>query len=514
MTRQWFYLGLSERFVLGKVVFDEVEKYMRSSTLLFAAIPTVALVTLAQSGRAVAASLTIGQNFTGLTIRESRAIPADSFGAVGLHHIIQVANGGFSIYDKLGNVLSRSSLDQFFASSGLPTINAANNFDARVIYDPTSQRWFASAADRTDANGIGQTFPLGNRVVLAVSKSADPTQGWTGFALPSSNPANPQFADAPTLGVDADGVHIGVKLFDSQLANLESTLISIPKADLIGQNPTIANGQGIVGVPRINYGALVVPVTDFYNPADGKVDFLSQFTSDQLIRSSLNNNGELSNPTNIKVNELARPLPSLQPNRTRTLETGDNSLGGSVVRVGNSIWAVNTSVDKANSRNVLRWYEIDATTNKVRQQGEIGDTNHDYFYPSLAVNQQGNVVIGFNRSGAKEFISSYAIAGSTKNGKTTFGDALLLKAGEANYFRDFGQGRNRWGDYSSTVIDPSDPLSFWTFQQVAGNNNEWFTQVSQVRIVGNIAKTPEPPIGFGLLGISVLAVTKRQKRMQ
>jgi hypothetical protein len=486
---------------------------MRLSTLLFAAVPTVAMVTLVPGSRAVAASLTIGQNFTGLTIRESRAIPADSFGAVGLNHIIQVANGGFSIYDKLGNVLSRSSLDQFFASSGLPTINAANNFDARVIYDPTSQRWFASAADRTDANGIGQTFPLGNRVVLAVSKSADPTQGWTGFALPSSDPANPQFADAPTLGVDADGVHIGVKLFDSQLANVESTLISIPKVDLIGNNPTIANGQGLVGVPRINYGALVMPVTDFYNPADGKVDFLSQFTNDQLIRSSLTNNGELSDPTNVKVNQFARPLPGLQPNGTRTLETGDNSLSGSVIRVGNSIWAINTSANKTNNRNVLRWYEIDATTNKIRQQGEIGDANHDYFYPSLAVNQQGNVVIGFNRSGANEFISSYAIAGSTKNGKTTFGNPQLLKAGEANYFRDFGQGRNRWGDYSSTVIDPSDPLSFWTFQQVASKNNEWFTQITQVKLTGPIAKTPEPTIGLGLFGAGVFVATKRKKRI-
>jgi hypothetical protein len=490
-----------------------VEKYMRASSLLFAAIPTVALVTLASSSRAVAASLTVGQNFTGLTIRESRAIPADSFGAVGLNHIIQVANGGFSIYDKLGNVLNRSSLDQFFAASGLPSANASNNFDARVIYDPTSQRWFATAADRTDANGIGQTFPLGNRVVLAVSQSADPTQGWTGFALPSSDPSNPQFADAPTLGVDADGVHIGVKLFDSQLANLESTLISIPKVDLIANNPTIVNGQGVVGVPRIDYGALVVPVTDFYNPADGKVDFLSQFISDQLIRSSLTTNGELSDPTNIKVNDLTRPLPGLQPNGTRTLETGDNSLGGSVVRVGNSIWAVNASADKTKQRNVLRWYEIDATTNKIRQQGELGEANHDYFYPSLAVNQQGNVVIGFNRSGANEFISSYAIAGSTQNGKTTFGDALLLKAGEATYFRDFGQGRNRWGDYSSTVIDPSDPFSFWTFQQVAGTNNEWFTQITQVKLAGTIAKTPEPTIGLGLIGVSVFAITKRKKRM-
>jgi hypothetical protein len=482
---------------------------MRARKLLLVTVPTVALVTFGCGSVAIAASLSLGTNFTGISFQNRRVIPSDGFGSVGQNHLVQISNAGFSIYDKQGQVLRRSSLDAFFADAGLPTRNAANNFDARVIYDPTSQRWFASAADRTDANGIGQTFPLGNRVVLAVSNSADPTQGWQGWAIPVSRPNHPLFADAPTLGVDADGVNIGVKLFDGALANIDSTVISIPKADLLGRNPNIDRGVAIVGVPKSEYGALIMPVTDFSNPADGQVDFLSQINNQQLIRSTLTTDGELSDPTNINVAEFAMPLSGIQPNGRRTLEAGDNSLGGSVMRVKDSIWGVHASADKTNRRNVLRWYELDAKTNRVKQQGEIGDASHDYLYPSLAVNQQGDVVIGFNRSGGGEFISSYAIAGSTANGKTTFGQPLLLKAGQANYFRDFGTGRNRWGDYSSTVIDPSDPLSFWTFQQVAGQNHEWFTQISQVKLVRSGVTTPEPGAIVGMVVIGMVARRNR-----
>jgi hypothetical protein len=486
--------------------------------ILLAALPTATLASLGLANSAFAATLSIGTNVAGLSFQQTRIIPSDNFGAVGPNHIVQTANNGFQIYNKQGKVLQASSLDEFFRSTGLPARNAAGNFDSRVIYDPTSQRWFASAADRTDQLGIAQTFPLGNRVVLAVSNSADPTQGWKGLAIPSGDDNNPQFADAPNLGVDADGVSIGVQLFAADLSTTGSTLFTIPKQDLLGPNPNIDRGTAILGVPRQDYGSLVIPVTDFTSPGDGKVDFLSQFTDRQLVRSSLSLQGELSDPTNINVRPFSPPRRAIQPDGTRTLDAGSNSLGGSVIRVGNSIWTVNTSASGSSSddgaRNVLRWYEIDATTNQIKQQGEIGDATHDYIYPSLAVNQTGDVVIGFNRSGLNEFISSYAIAGKTVNGKTNFGQPLLLKAGEANYFRDFGAGRNRWGDYSSTVLDPSDPLSFWTFQNVAGRDNQWFTQITQVRL--NAVKTPEPTVNLSTnLGLitAIGFILRRQRRI-
>jgi hypothetical protein len=465
---------------------------------------------LGMSQVAIASPTTIGQNFTGLSDQDGPVIPADNSGAVGLQHIVQVTNQGFAVYDKTtGQVQQKTSLDHFWRSTGLPAANATNNFDPRVLFDPTSQRWFTIAADRTDANGQPQNFPLSNRVVLAVSESADPTQGWRGFSLPASGTGTSLFADAPTLGIDADGIHIAANMFDANLNNTTSTLFAIGKAQLLSAAPNQLVYDRRFGVSNADYGSSLQPVVDFSNPADGRADFFATAGNNQLLRSGLTI-GQGLNPTqSIALTNFSTAPNALQPDGSRTLETGDPRLSSSIVRVGDAFWVVNTSADATGEHAVIRWSEIDAKTNQVKQSGEIGDGAHDYFYPSIAVNGLGNVVIGFNRSGADEYVSSYAIAASTTGGITQFGRPQLLQAGVDNYYQTFGFGRNRWGDSSATVLDPSDPLSFWTFQQVAGRDNQWTTQISQVR-VGPTVKTPEPAVGVGFL--LLLAVQRRYRR--
>jgi hypothetical protein len=46
--------------------------------------------------------------------------------------------------------------------------------------------------------------------------------------------------------------------------------------------------------------------------------------------------------------------------------------------------------------------------------------------------------------------------------------SLDFKAGEAPYVKRFTGTRNRWGDYSNTVVDPLNDLDFWTIQEYAG----------------------------------------------
>ncbi len=45
----------------------------------------------------------------------------------------------------------------------------------------------------------------------------------------------------------------------------------------------------------------------------------------------------------------------------------------------------------------------------------------------------------------------------------------VTKAGEAPYVL-FRGGSNRWGDFSATVVDPTDDLSFWTIQEFAAQS--------------------------------------------
>ena len=98
------------------------------------------------------------------------------------------------------------------------------------------------------------------------------------------------------------------------------------------------------------------------------------------------------------------------------------------------------------------------------------------------MNKFDDVVVGFSGSGESQFVSSYAGLGKTSSGVTTFGEPLQLKTGVASYFQDFGSGRNRWGDYSATVIDPADPFTFWTFQEFVSSEDIWSTQITQLLV--------------------------------
>lgn len=107
-----------------------------------------------------------------------------------------------------------------------------------------------------------------------------------------------------------------------------------------------------------------------------------------------------------------------------------------------------------------------------------------YFYPSIAVNTSGDVVIGFSGSNTSTFASAYAVvgtsAGGVPGGSLTFGSPVQTKAGV-----DFYDG-DRWGDYSATTVDPADPGVFWTHQEYAGarsgsgTNWNWATQATEV----------------------------------
>ena len=107
-----------------------------------------------------------------------------------------------------------------------------------------------------------------------------------------------------------------------------------------------------------------------------------------------------------------------------------------------------------------------------------------------------------------EFVSSYAVAGETVAGVTTFGIPMLLKAGVANYHYFPVNGLSRWGDFSSINVDPTDPNVFWTNQEFVSGPDVWSTQITQIRIV------PEPsvPAILGATMLMFLFVRRRARR--
>jgi hypothetical protein len=137
-----------------------------------------------------------------------------------------------------------------------------------------------------------------------------------------------------------------------------------------------------------------------------------------------------------------------------------------VYEVGGVLYAVHNT--EVNNLSAVRWYRLNPANHAVLEAGTISDPTLDLFFPSIAANPAGTVVICFNASSISSYVSAYAVVGQTVNGVATFGSRVLLKAGTASYQDQPGVDPatyvSRWGDYSSTCMDPADPNRFWTIQ--------------------------------------------------
>ncbi len=456
-----------------------------------------------------AASFSIGLNFTGGTLTDGISLngggyaPPDTMGAVGTTQVAEFINGIYAVYDKSTGspVGSKISDTTFWTTAGLP--NPGGLSDPRILFDSASNRWFACEITTAQITG--------NHILVARSNSADLTAGWSAVDVPVTNG---KFADYPTLGLDATGVYVGTNDFTAANAFSSVAVYSIPKADLTAAVPSTANLSRLDNLSANTRGFTIQPVVDF-GPAKGYAPLIAvdnQFFS-KIDRTNLLGAGgpgaTLSSTTVINVASTSFSPLAKQPDGTTQIDTLDDRFSGNVLQVGNVLYMAH--VISAAGRSAIRWTKINEATNAVLQEGTISDPNFDFYFPSIAANANGHVVIGFNRSGigGTDFIGSFAVVGTTDGlGTTTFGAPVLLKAGQANYHRYGGNGE-RWGDYSSTEIDPSNPNIFWTFQEFAISNSLWGTQITQIIV-------PEPGslilFIFGVVGFAVFAWRRTARR--
>jgi MYXO-CTERM domain-containing protein len=94
-----------------------------------------------------------------------------------------------------------------------------------------------------------------------------------------------------------------------------------------------------------------------------------------------------------------------------------------------------------------------------------------YGFPSISVNQNDDVLIGFTRFSPLTYPSAaYAIRRSG-DAINTVRDTAVYRPGQAAYNIGSGTGtarQNRWGEFSAGQTDPVDDTKFWTVQEYAG----------------------------------------------
>jgi hypothetical protein len=425
--------------------------------------------------------VTIGLNFRGSELFvDSNFIPPDTMGAVGPDNIVEMINGRFKIYNKTTGAPEFSiSLDGFWTTVVGLTIMSGYTFDPRIVYDPASGRWFATSID----SGAG------NNIYLARSDTSDPTGDWDGVRFPADIVGVAEFHDYDTLAVDADGVYICTNDF---YGGGNESCYSIPKSDLLLATPSVARLTRFeatpAGLPSV-IGS-IQPVLDF-GPSDGRAALVGVSLAGTLVRGNILGAGGAGASLGTVVNIAGAPFtsqapPARQPHPSDfTIENVSPRIVANVFEQGDSLWAVHAVLGSSGS-SAIRWYEINESTNTVVQTGLIEDSNEDYHEPSIAVNEFGNVVIGYTCSGPTLEPSACVSVGETVGGVTTFESPLVLRLGAGHYYRTDSNSRNRWGDYSATVIDPADPCTFWTFQEfvavsaVGNTGGSWGIQITEL----------------------------------
>ncbi|MEL6330710.1 MAG: DVUA0089 family protein [Planctomycetota bacterium] len=418
---------------------------------------------------AAPAGVRIGTNFETANRLQSFFIPPDTNAAIGPDHVAQLINGFYGVYTRDGALLTSSSLNGFWQAAGAST---SSSFDPRIVYDPPTGRFYAVAVDQARSVNSG--------ILVGVSRSSNPLDGWDGFRIDADS-NNLQWADFPSLGIDADGIYVGANMFAVSSAPFNINFWVFPKASLLATFPSISGFTAFEELSPNDVGSILQPVVDL----DGSglpLPVASNFNTPAGFQRLSTVGGSIFSPSisgTAFISGAAFPTPLDAPQLNGpVVDTGDTRFSGNTVLQQGNLWAVQSV--NVNGRVAIRWLRIDPNNGTLRESGLITDPVRNYSYPSIAVNRFGDIVIGCSGLSSSEFISSYAFTGSFNGSSTSFGPPILLRAGLGSYSRTDSVGRNRWGDYSSTVIDPTNERRFWTNQEFASTSNQWSTQLTQI----------------------------------
>lgn len=95
------------------------------------------------------------------------------------------------------------------------------------------------------------------------------------------------------------------------------------------------------------------------------------------------------------------------------------------------IWTTHHVANDADTKTEVAWYQIDPANaspsspyGTPTQQGRISDTSRWYYYPSIAVNSNDDVGIGFSGSSSSEYAGAYYTARQSSDTANTISFCL------------------------------------------------------------------------------------------
>ena len=460
------------------------------------------------------------QNFAGMSFTDACAggtcgagWPPDPNGDVGPNHYIQAVNSAYAIYNKTGTLLASFTENQLWAGNGT-ICNGSSSGDPVVLYDWLADRWILTHF--AFASNSGPFYQC-----IAASKTSDPVAGgWWMYAVRmdpggTGQPPVGKLNDYSKFGLWHDCLYMGANEFDIT-TNPETYLgvafASFSRSDLYS-GAALTYSLGFLGtapgfvpftlIPSNNQGKganAAQPGTPNYFVSESGTAFefeVRKFTAG----ANCGGGGTLSTVTS--VSQASYPFSTFgnvvpQPNTTNMLDNIDDRIMQKVQyrKIGGveSLW-VTHNVDTASGPTAMQWAQIDITggtiaTTPVQQQIYAPDTTLWRWMGSLAVDNQGNMALGYSTSnGSSPNFPSIAYSGrlATDPLNTLPQTEVQLIAGAGSQTNNCGGAPcNRWGDYTAMSVDPTDDCTFWYTNQyyssqANGASGNWQTRVGSFK---------------------------------
>jgi Immunoglobulin domain len=395
--------------------------------------------------------------------------PPDTDGAVGPNHVVTMLNTQVRIQNRAGTTnYSTVTLSNWWATK---VSGVTFPFDPRILYDPYSGRWIATAS--------AQPASTSSKILVAVSQSNDPTGSWYAFGLLADSSAV-AWADFPTVGFNKDRVVISWNYYNlSNGARNGVGILALNKTNLYGGTLSqefwyldyATYGLGIT--PSLMYdqtNATFYLLQNFSGNISG-TGYIAMFTITGAFGSgTLTRLGTFPSASGWADSAPSDGNFAPQLGNTTKIHLGDSRLSEVVYRAG-SLWCAQTIFLPSSSptRSAVQWWQIQ-TDGSVAQRSRLEDTGGVYFYgyPSIAVNRFGDAIIGYSRFATNEYARANYSFHAFNDPANSLQTEYLFKAGESAYQKiPSGDTRNRWGDYSMTSVDPVNDADFWTVQEYA-----------------------------------------------
>ena len=424
-------------------------------------------------------------------------MPPDNDGAPGTTQYVQYINLFYAVYNKQGSmVLGPLAGNSFWSGFGGSCQNDDSG-DPIVRFDAAAQRWVVA---QFAINSAGQDFEC-----VAVSQTSDATGAYNRYAFAFSD-----FPDYPKMGVWPDAYYFTFNNF-----NLQGTAFVGANVCAADRSKMLTGAAATIQCFQQNssqFGMLPSDLDGPTPPAAGTPNFVMELDPSGSANLDMfqfhvdfvtPTNSTFTGPTKIPVaaftplcNNASRgacvPQPSSGSDKLESL--GDRLMYRLVYRnFGDHTTLLVSHSIVAGSSGGARWYEIHnpETGPTVFQSGTFAPDSQWRFMPALAMDKNQDIGMGFTRSGSGsgQFPSLVYTGRVPTDTLGTMETEVTLLAGLGSQISGF----NRWGDYTSVTIDPTDDCTFWFTEEYQKQDGgfDWSTAIGTFSFPGCAGGAPD-----------------------